>query len=130
MNRLADKLARAREVVAKSTIEKLVAGLATDLYCDSGAEGFDEGEHVVADFIEGQDEEPEFIATCGTVDDGTRAAIIVLAVNALPALLDAVEALLALRGEYVGVEDMLPYETTVHVQAIDAALARLAEVLP
>ena len=58
------------------------------------------------------------------------AQAIVLAVNALPALLEVAEALATLRDEYAGVEDMLPCSTALRIQTVDAALARLSEVLP
>lgn len=126
MSSLAGKLARAREVVAKATpgpyeLDKMGGYLWTPkremLFAET--RGYGHLRKTVC-FSE--------VGAFAQLD--ANGEMLVLAVNALPALLDAVEALLALRGEYVGVEDMLPHETSVHVQAIDAALARLSEVLP
>lgn len=119
MSSLADKLARAREVAAKAKDGSMLPAVLMTPRCkgDDPQIRSEHGWHYAT-----------HDGNVLGIDEGV-APLIVLAVNALPALLDVAEALLALRGEYVGVEDMLPYETSVHVQAIDAALARLSEVL-
>lgn len=118
MSSLADQLARARELAAKAT----PGPLKYDLHRPrTGFSLVTQTVHI-ADVMEANSHLPREEALA-------NAEKLLRGWNTLPALLDVAEALLALRGEYVGVEDMLPYETSVHVQAIDAALARLEEVL-